>query len=146
MDDRLLAEGAQVGESPEFRVALGVGVAEASEPAVAGVTGLTGRAVTAVAERREHHMVPDGAVGDGGADLRHHTGGLMAGHQRSRHVVLARDAAQVAAAHAGRHDLHPDLAWPDCGSVLDVLGQADVFFAVPLLDESQHPLAAPVSS
>jgi len=80
------------------------------------------------------------------AEVRHHTGGLMAGHQRSRHVVLARDAAQVAAAHAGRHDLHPDLAWPDCGSVLDVLGQADVFFAVPLLDESQHPLAAPASS
>jgi hypothetical protein len=111
-----------------------VGVAQATESAVPGVAALTRRAVAAVPEGGENDVVTDGAIGDSRADLGHDAGGLVAGYQRGGHVVLAVDAAQVTAAHAGRHDLDTHLSGSEGCGVLEVVGETDVLFPVALLD------------
>jgi hypothetical protein len=44
------------------------------------------------------------------------------------------DAAQVTAAHAGRHDLDTYLSGSESCCVLEVVGETDVLFSVALLD------------
>jgi hypothetical protein len=84
-------------------------VAEALEASLAG------------ADDGAHHVVPDQDAGDVRTGLDHHTGGLVAQHNRIRHGDLAGREVQVGVAHPhGVHlDLHLTGLWRGIVDVLD---------------------------
>ena len=85
-------------------------------------------------------MVANLAVGDRGARLQNHAGGLMARHERRGHVVLAVHATQIGSAHAGGFDLDTHLAGSQVAlRELDIGRQTHGVFGRSFKNQSLHP-------